>query len=415
MTSFHISEDRNKIFLILLWFIPVNCILYEIELSFKSQFPYTRYLLTILIQLLLLLTLVKASTRTVSKTYMYVLTLLLFTLSLVIIPGFKYILSSNNSLIFNIYGIPASLIFLVILFNDKVENLIIFIRSIKVQAFLGLFIGFLVLLIQYFTDVSFRRFPTVLLYGLTGLLLIKLTYKIKVKYFILIIGIFVSLIISLSIERREDILYILLTLSGVVIFVINNRWFKRFLFFILIIISFLLMSLNNSDIFDIAFKFMPKVEKSNVSYSLDQDGYRKRMLADSRIKLKHEFVEDMDVDLIWGRGITGTYNSQSVSRNPRNIIEMGYYQIILRGGIILLLVYIYVALKAISLALNKSNNRLTKIFAFLIICHLIIMYWARISAMDSANLFFWLLVGFSLSPELRYLNDEEIQSILTYV
>ena len=126
----------------------------------------------------------------------------------------------------------------------------------------------------------------------------------------------------------------------------------------------------------------------------------------------------MQEDLLFGKGLSGRYltpefaPSYDTLHDGRYVIEVGFLQILLKGGVLSLVSYLLVISIAVFQGIFRSGNMLTRIFSFLILGQLVIMFWARMPAVDPNFLLLWLLVGFNLSTEVRKLSNEDIITIL---
>ena len=85
------------------------------------------------------------------------------------------------------------------------------------------------------------------------------------------------------------------------------------------------------------------------------------------------FYDDMKTkDWIIGRGINGEYFLSNVEENQitnyRRNIETGYLQTILKGGLISLGLFIFIAIPALIKGLFYSKNILSKAAAIWILC-----------------------------------------------
>lgn len=125
---------------------------------------------------------------------------------------------------------------------------------------------------------------------------------------------------------------------------------KRILYFLslasLLIIIYLFMSFYGSILFDTLFE---------------------RMMDDTRSIVELSFLDDVrpgSFDFIWGRGISGTYYCPLVEINGddyRAHIESGYLELILKGGVVLVILYFLFTLPAIFLGLFRSENNFCKL------------------------------------------------------
>ena len=135
---------------------------------------------------------------------------------------------------------------------------------------------------------------------------------------------------------------------------------------------------------------------------------------DSRSGVVENFYADMDTyTWIFGRGALGTYYDSSplfehINGN-RTEIETGYLNMILKGGIIYLALYVLVLFKAFYKGYFKTNNDLTKAFACmcLITCIELIPY--GIQSFNLKYLSIWLGVGLCLYRQVRQMTNKEIK------
>lgn len=90
-----------------------------------------------------------------------------------------------------------------------------------------------------------------------------------------------------------------------------------------------------------------------------------RIEMDTRSGTENDFFNDMhDVDWLFGRGLTGTFESpsvQNIDKLHRTEIETGYLNIILHGGLVMLLPLLCIMLYASYMGLTKSKNLFCKL------------------------------------------------------
>lgn len=144
------------------------------------------------------------------------------------------------------------------------------------------------------------------------------------------------------------------------------------------------------------------------------DFFISKMYDDSRSGVEEKFYYDMDpLSWVWGRGALGTYYDPSplfahINGN-RTEIETGYLNMILKGGIIYLALYLLVLLKAFYKGYFKTNNDFTKAFACicLITCIELIPY--GIQSFNLKYLSIWIGVGLCLNHQVRQMTNKEIK------
>ena len=142
--------------------------------------------------------------------------------------------------------------------------------------------------------------------------------------------------------------------------------------------------------------------------------FQRKFGQDSRSAVIKEFLayENRNPNLlITGSGALGTYTS--VLFTDRNIskrenIENGYLQIVHKGGLIMLVLFLAVTVPASLLGLFGSSNWFTRITGVLVFGRLTDMVLYGIPWTDPSYVLFWLCVGACLNPRLRRLRDADI-------
>lgn len=143
-----------------------------------------------------------------------------------------------------------------------------------------------------------------------------------------------------------------------------------------------------------------------------------RMTVDNRGELFLSFIEDMSTtDWIFGKGIDGTYYAPGIdvpnddtieSSDDRHLIECGYLQVILKGGIINLILLLNIFLYAIYVGFFKSKNKLCKIAGTVIILWLIDMLPWGMPALDFRYLLVWICSAICINKDIRNFSEEQI-------
>ena len=140
---------------------------------------------------------------------------------------------------------------------------------------------------------------------------------------------------------------------------------------------------------------------------------------DSRSGVELEFMLDMGDNIqywIFGKGAMGTYYDSSPlfieSNGLRQEIETGYLHLILKGGIIYLILYIIVLLRAFYYGYFKSRNDLTKAFAAFSLIALLELIPYGIPTFNFKYLTLWIGVGFCLNKTVRNKTNDEIKNML---
>jgi hypothetical protein len=134
---------------------------------------------------------------------------------------------------------------------------------------------------------------------------------------------------------------------------------------------------------------------------------------DTRTGVELYFYNDMhSKDWLIGRGINGQYYCPGIDTDSdtpsdyRSVIETGYLQIILKGGIIRLVLFLLIVVPAVFLGLFYSNNVLSKASAIWIIVALLSLYPATVESFNLQYFLVWISVGICYSRKIRsYTND----------
>ena len=146
----------------------------------------------------------------------------------------------------------------------------------------------------------------------------------------------------------------------------------------------------------------------------------KRGEEDTRTPVELYFYSDFKTnDWIFGRGINGEYYCPNIDKDQltdyRSYIETGYLEIILKGGIIFLGLYLLILVPAFFLGLFYSKNILSKAAAIWIIISLIALYPSTVNTFTLNFLLIWISAGICYSSELRNLSDNQIKTFLAFI
>lgn len=142
--------------------------------------------------------------------------------------------------------------------------------------------------------------------------------------------------------------------------------------------------------------------------------------ADTRSTVLTDFDNDMNTeDLIFGKGINGSYllreTDKQISESylpNRNLIEVGYLNIVLKGGYIHLFLFIIIYLIAIFKGFFKSKNNYSKAFACFILLYVFESYPAGVMMFNFRFLLIWFCVAVCWDKQFLKLSDSQLNSIL---
>lgn len=139
----------------------------------------------------------------------------------------------------------------------------------------------------------------------------------------------------------------------------------------------------------------------------------------TRSEVEQYFYDDLKTkDWIMGKGINGQYFCPGVDEGVghpsifRTVIETGYLQIILNGGIINLALLLFIMIPALFKGLFFSKNLLSKAAAIWILLFFIYLYPGTPKIFSMNYLLVWISTGICYSSQIRALSDNEIKKVL---
>lgn len=135
---------------------------------------------------------------------------------------------------------------------------------------------------------------------------------------------------------------------------------------------------------------------------------------DTRSNVELCFYDDMKTDdWIFGKGANGQYFCPNIEENQitnyRSIIETGYLQIILKGGIISLSLLLLIMIPACIKGLFFSRNILSKAAGIWIFLFLLKLYPQTAISFDLSYLLVWISVGICLSRDIGKVPDKNLK------
>jgi hypothetical protein len=141
---------------------------------------------------------------------------------------------------------------------------------------------------------------------------------------------------------------------------------------------------------------------------------------DTRSGVEQDMYADMSKrDWIIGKGINGTYYCPSVvnvndltGTGNREVIETGYLQVILNGGIVGLSLLLLAFLPAVYKGFFQSNNMLAKGAAALALVWVLSLYPTVAVEFNMRYIIAWIAVGICYSKKIRNMSDTTIKDYL---
>jgi hypothetical protein len=145
-----------------------------------------------------------------------------------------------------------------------------------------------------------------------------------------------------------------------------------------------------------------------------------RLTEDSRSDLFSSFFKEMDDYKYVGKGMNGTYYFPSGGEladegvtftdvQYRNVIENGYLQLFLNGGIVYDVIFVLLLLPAAILGFFKSKNQLAKSCGVIIFLWLIDMIVYGMPRLTMGYILVWIAVGACYKQSFREQTNEEIE------
>jgi hypothetical protein len=140
----------------------------------------------------------------------------------------------------------------------------------------------------------------------------------------------------------------------------------------------------------------------------------------TRSEVEMYFYRDMQPkDWIIGKGLNGEYFCPGVTEGIgritifRKVVETGYLQVVLNGGLISLALLLLIAIPAMIKGLFYSKNVLSKAAGIWIFLFLLYMYPGTITKFSMHYLLVWMSIGICYSKQIRNMSDESIKNIFT--
>lgn len=137
-----------------------------------------------------------------------------------------------------------------------------------------------------------------------------------------------------------------------------------------------------------------------------------RLLEDSRTVVESYFYRSFDgniYDWLFGRGLSGTYKVPAFTVQDRGVIETGYLYLILKGGLLSLILFVFILVNSFFKGFFRSKNILIKAMSLYIVVHIIYLYPFGIPMFNLEYVILWISVAYCQSEYWRSLTSKEIQ------
>jgi hypothetical protein len=145
-----------------------------------------------------------------------------------------------------------------------------------------------------------------------------------------------------------------------------------------------------------------------------------RISEDTRSTLFQMFFYDLRDNMIFGKGMLGTYyfpigggtDIEGVffrEETYRTLIENGYLQLLLTGGIMHIVLFLLVLLPAALKGIFLSSNQFVKACGVVILLRLVDMFFYGLPTLSLTYIFVWICVGVCYKPSIRRMTNDEIR------
>ena len=233
-----------------------------------------------------------------------------------------------------------------------------------------------------------------------GFILLTYSYHSNKRKLLSIIVILLTLFFAIIRARRGLIAVSLgIILSSYIFFLFNSKIKLLIIYLSLLVIS--LGALYVSGIF--------KINNNRLFGFVAERGDE-----DTRASVVQYFYADMKTkDWIIGKGINGEYFCPYIEEdavtNYRSVIETGYLQITLKGGLINLGLILLIAIPAGILGIFYSKNILSKAAGIWIIISLLSLYPFVVVAFNLSYILVWVSIGICYSKKIRNLQEDTVK------
>lgn len=284
-----------------------------------------------------------------------------------------------------------------------------FFRSIFRIASLLMFPVILFLLYTIIFDLDQKRwveqFERINLFNLSSGFLLLTAHLSRKKYIsrIVILYYILFIVLSLIYGRRGGVLSSILLIAFMIfirlrspLFNIRNRT-KMYLAGIVVLVLLL------------AFGYLIKS-----SYAFER-GFSKEGFQESREEVFTDFFEDFSSaqDWIFGRGIQGRVYRSFYSEGTLDIVEQGFLTVILRGGLLYLIPFVLIFLRAVWLGFFRSNNDLVKALAIMVFLHLALMFYFNLPDYSTYYILIWISITACFNKTMREYSNIDIHRALS--
>lgn len=228
-------------------------------------------------------------------------------------------------------------------------------------------------------------------------------------------------------DGKKNMIALFTLILSFILVVIRARRGLMFMTFSILIFSYLIYQyVNKTKIINIIMSIFLIIILTYIAVSIYQSNREEtfsliteRFGQHTRNIVEEYFYRDLKpVDWITGKGIDGTYFCPGVEEDVgkisiyRRVIETGYLQVILNGGLISWLLFLLMAIPAIFKGLFRSSNILSKASGIWIFLFLLFMYPGTMTFFSLYYMLVWISIGICFSNEIRNMTDDEVKHLI---
>jgi len=264
------------------------------------------------------------------------------------------------------------------------------------------------ILFSFLSIVTGLNLTAFTLLSVFPVLLLTYSYHSTIVKRIVVISIFVYAFYGFVIlSNRSSVAILILMLSFFLFEYLrgsNNNGYKK----IFIFISFLLFSVFVS------------IQANSMYNRIAND---KELTTDTRTFLAIEMFNDMsENELLIGRGALGQYYSPYFAILKREGVkggdspirstnEIGYLHMILKGGYIMMALYLLILVPAAYLGIVKSKNLLARMSGYIILSFIIMFVLIYPPEYRIDFIILWMAVGTAITKSIREMSDKDLLKI----
>lgn len=288
-----------------------------------------------------------------------------------------------------------------VFFDKRFSSLLLLMNAIYVLGIL-----FLLTCLVYPTIVLYRSTAETFIHAFAfgcGFLLLNARYLAKKKVIVAFLSLLVGVLSFTYLARRNGMVsYVGLMLSALFLYLRNSSAAR--LFQLLPIFLFLGIFLVGAG------DYLPT--------QLTQK-FKERATEDTRSDLFDGFFKEMEDHMVVGKGMNGTYffpinggvedqGIQFTEVQYRNLVENGYYQLLLNGGIVYIVLFVLTLLPAALLGIFKSGNQFSQACGFIILLWMIDMFIYGLPRLSLEYVLVWISAGVCYKPSIREMTNDEV-------